>query len=184
MALLGLSDIALTLQYWKDAEKIIRKILLLAGGQDVAQNHFVLGRALFAQNKVAEANQAFRQSLSLQPDLRAAQIALDLSRQVARSLYTPDYGDSTVAVIATCVFGTMLIIFLIVKPNRKMYEEYPSNQALAKSALTKLSGRRTQKIASEGLKIASIAGGMACLVAGVAIVDKAMDYVGREPIAM
>ena len=110
-ALLSMSDLTFNLRYWKDAEYIVRQIFQLPGGGDVAQNHYVFGQALFAQNKVSEANQAFRRSLSLQPDLKPAQIALESSRHVARMIYTPDYENTTAAVIAACMLGTISALY-------------------------------------------------------------------------
>ena len=110
-ALLSMSDLTFNLHYWRDAEYIIRQIFQLPGGGDVAQNHYVFGQVLFAQNKVSEANQAFRRSLSLQPDLKAAQIALESSRHVARMIYTPDHKNTTAAVIVACILGTISTLY-------------------------------------------------------------------------
>ena len=114
-ALLSMSDLTFNLRYWKDAEYIVRQIFQLPGGGDVAQNHYVFGQALFAQNKVSEANQAFRRSLSLQPDLKPAQLALESSRHVARMIYTPDYENSTAAVIAACIVGTVAALYFFLR---------------------------------------------------------------------
>lgn len=114
-AMLNLADLIFKLEYWSDAEDILREVLLLPGAQDDQQNHYALGRAYMAQGKITDANQAFRRSLALNPNFMPARIALDTNRALARSMHAPDFTSQTLTVIATCIVATLtgLILFLV-----------------------------------------------------------------------
>ena len=135
-ALVGLSDVVFDIVglsgdwisdqvYWNDAEIIMRELLMLPGGHGVAQNYYALGRSLLAQRKLTEANQAFRRSLMLQPNLKSAQIALDASQKLGQEIDVPDYGVLTAAIIGTFVAVWCQCSFILVLVgNRNIYYRF------------------------------------------------------------